>query len=216
MTKTNRKKWMRIVLWLALACTVVALVCDTIVRHNTNGRAYDDINSLPHNKVGLLLGTSPLDKQGNTNYYFIYRIDAAEQLIKSGKIDYILVSGDNSSVGYDEPTWMRDSLVGRGVPEDRIVLDFAGLRTLDSVVRAKEVFGQDSITIISQLFHNERALYLADHNGINAIAYNAKDVTLWHKWLKIHSREYLARVKMMIDLAINKQPHFLGEKVEIK
>lgn len=216
MTKTNRKKWMRIVLWLALACAVVALVCDTIVRHNTNGRAYDDINSLPHNKVGLLLGTSPLDKQGNTNYYFIYRIDAAEQLIKSGKIDYILVSGDNSSVGYDEPTWMRDSLVGRGVPEDRIVLDFAGLRTLDSVVRAKEVFGQDSITIISQLFHNERALYLADHNGINAIAYNAKDVSLWHKWLKIHSREYLARVKMMIDLAINKQPHFLGEKVEIK
>lgn len=207
---------MRIVLWLALACAVVALVCDTIVRHNTNGRAYDDINSLPHNKVGLLLGTSPLDKQGNTNYYFIYRIDAAEQLIKSGKIDYILVSGDNSSVGYDEPTWMRDSLVGRGVPEDRIVLDFAGLRTLDSVVRAKEVFGQDSITIISQLFHNERALYLADHNGINAIAYNAKDVTLWHKWLKIHIREYLARVKMMIDLAINKQPHFLGEKVEIK
>lgn len=216
MTKINRKKWMRIVLWLALACAVVALVCDTIVRHNTNGRAYDDINSLPHNKVGLLLGTSPLDKQGNTNYYFIYRIDAAEQLIKSGKIDYILVSGDNSSVGYDEPTWMRDSLVGRGVPEDRIVLDFAGLRTLDSVVRAKEVFGQDSITIISQLFHNERALYLADHNGINAIAYNAKDVTLWHKWLKIHGREYLARVKMMIDLAINKQPHFLGEKVEIK
>ena len=216
MTKISRKKWMRIVLWLALACAVVALVCDTIVRHNTNGRAYDDINSLPHNKVGLLLGTSPLDKQGNTNYYFIYRIDAAEQLIKSGKIDYILVSGDNSSVGYDEPTWMRDSLVGRGVPEDRIVLDFAGLRTLDSVVRAKEVFGQDSITIISQLFHNERALYLADHNGINAIAYNAKDVTLWHKWLKIHIREYLARVKMMIDLAINKQPHFLGEKVEIK
>ena len=216
MTKISRKKWMRIVLWLALACAVVALVCDTIVRHNTNGRAYDDINSLPHNKVGLLLGTSPLDKQGNTNYYFIYRIDAAEQLIKSGKIDYILVSGDNSSVGYDEPTWMRDSLVGRGVPEDRIVLDFAGLRTLDSVVRAKEVFGQDSITIISQLFHNERALYLADHNGINAIAYNAKDVSLWHKWLKIHIREYLARVKMMIDLAINKQPHFLGEKVEIK
>ena len=122
---------MRIVLWLALACAVVALVCDTIVRHNTNGRAYDDINSLPHNKVGLLLGTSPLDKQGNTNYYFIYRIDAAEELIKSGKIDYILVSGDNSSVGYDEPTWMRDSLVGHGVPEDRIVLDFAGLRTLD-------------------------------------------------------------------------------------
>ena len=216
MAKINRKKWKRIVLWLALACVVVALVCDTIVRHNTNGRAYDDINSLPHNKVGLLLGTSPLDRQGNTNYYFIYRIDAAEELIKSGKIDYILVSGDNSSVGYDEPTWMRDSLVGRGVPEDRIVLDYAGLRTLDSVVRAKEVFGQDSITIISQLFHNERALYLADHNGINAIAYNAKDVTVWQKWLKIHSREYLARVKMMIDLAIKKQPHFLGEKVEIK
>ena len=113
---------------MALACVVVTLVCDTIVRQNTQERAYDDIDSLPHNKVGLLLGTSPLDRQGNTNYYFIYRIDAAEELIKAGKIDYILVSGENSSVDYDEPTWMRDSLVARGIPEDRIVLDFAGFR----------------------------------------------------------------------------------------
>ncbi len=216
MAKRNGKKWKRIVLWMALACVVVTLVCDTIVRQNTQERAYDDIDSLPHNKVGLLLGTSPLDRQGNTNYYFIYRIDAAEELIKAGKIDYILVSGENSSVDYDEPTWMRDSLVARGIPEDRIVLDFAGFRTLDSVVRAKEVFGQESFTIISQRFHNERALYLADYNGIDAVAYNAKDVSTWTKWLKIHGREYLARVKMMIDLAVNKQPHFLGEKVEIK
>jgi SanA protein len=216
MVKRKRKIWKRVALWIALACVVVALVCDTIVRQNVNGRAYDDIDSLPHNKVGLLLGTSPLDRQGNKNLYFIYRIDAAEQLVKAGKIDYILISGDNSTEGYDEPTWMRDSLVARGVPEDRIVLDFAGFRTLDSVVRAKEIFGQDSFTIISQQFHNERAIYLADLNGIDAVAYNAKDVTMWQKWLKIHGREYLARVKMMIDIAVNKQPHFLGEKIEIE
>ena len=95
-------------------------------------------------------------------------------------------------------------------------MDYAGFRTLDSVVRAKEIFGQDSITIISQSFHNERALYLAKHYGIEAVGYNAKDVEYWKKKLKIHGREYLARVKMFIDLYTGKQPKFLGEKIKIE
>ncbi len=207
---------MRIALWFAAACTVVAAICDAMVRFNARNRTFNDINSVPHKKVGLLLGTSPFTSDGEHNYYYTYRIDAAENLIKAGKIDYIIVSGDNSTEDYDEPTWMRDSLMARGVPEERIVLDFAGFRTLDSIVRAKEVFGQDSFMIISQRFHNERALYLADHYGIEAVGFNAQDVTIWHKWMKIHAREYMARVKLMIDLVVGKQPHFLGEKVEIK
>ena len=111
---------------------------------------------------------------------------------------------------------MRDSLIVRGVPKERIFQDYAGFRTLDSVVRCKEIFGQDSITIISQAFHNERAIYLAEHNGINTIALNARDLTSPRsKWLKIHSRELLARVKMFIDLATNKRPRFSGEKIPI-
>ena len=87
---------------------------------------------------------------------------------------------------------------------------------MDSVVRAKEIFGQDSITIISQQFHNERALYLAKHYEIEAVAYNAKDVEYWKKKLKIHGREYLARVKMFIDLYTGKKPKFLGERIKIE
>lgn len=204
-----------ILIWGIVAVVAVVAVCDIAVRLNARNVIYDDIAAIPHNKVGLLLGTAPVTPQGEHNYYFDYRIEAATALFNAGKVDYILVSGDNHVKTYDEATCMRDSLMAHGVPENRIVLDYAGFRTLDSVVRAKEIFGQDSLTIISQQFHNERAVYLAEHSGMAVVAYNAKDVTRNDKWLKIHTRELLARVKMFIDLAINKQPHFLGEKIEI-
>lgn len=198
-----------------MVITIVCAVCWTLVDICAKDKLYNSVESVPHNKVGLVLGTSPRTPSGDYNYYFEYRIRAAVALFKAGKVDYLLVSGDNRTKEYDEPTWMRDALVARGVPEDRIVLDFAGLRTLDSVVRAKEVFGQDTFTIISQQFHNERALYLADHYGINAVAFNAKDVKIASKWLKIHSRELLARVKLFVDLAVGKQTRHLGDKIKI-
>ena len=135
-----------------------------------------DIQKLPNEKVGLLLGTSKILKSGWKNLYFFNRIDAAEQLYKSGKIMYILISGDNSTKDYSEPEDMQAELLKRGIPADKIVLDFAGFRTLDSVVRAKEIFGQNSFIIISQKFHNERAVFLAQHYGIKAYGFNAKDV----------------------------------------
>jgi SanA protein len=109
--------------------------------------------------VGLVLGTSQYLKNGYLNWYFKYRIEATVELYKKGKIDFILVSGDNSHKNYDEPTAFKNELIKRGIPADQIYLDYAGFRTLDSVVRAKEIFGQTSITIISQKFHNERAIY---------------------------------------------------------
>jgi SanA protein len=121
-----------------------------------------------------------------------------------------LVSGDNSQKDYDEPTDFKKDLIAKGIPEDRIFLDYAGFRTLDSIVRAKEVFGQTSITIISQKFHNQRAIYIAKQFGIDAIGFNAKDV------YNSHFREYLARSKASLDLVFNVQPKFLGEKIVIK
>ena len=121
---------------------------------------------------------------------------------------------DNRRHNYNEPQAMKDSLVNRGIPKESLVLDFAGLRTLDSMVRSKEVFGQDSVTVISQQFHNERAIYLARHYGIHAIGYNAKDVSAY-EGLKTRMRELLARVKVFVDFFINKQPRHLGEKIEI-
>ena len=151
---------------------------------------------------------------GKTNPYFKNRIDAAEELFESGKIKYILISGDNRRHNYNEPQAMKDSLVNRGIPKESLVLDFAGLRTLDSMVRSKEIFGQDSVTVISQQFHNERAIYLARHYGIHAIGYNAKDVSAY-EGLKTQIRELLARVKVFVDFFVNKQPRHLGEKIEI-
>ena len=204
------------IIGVLIFCISVTVLCFSVVENTAKKRLYSETSTIPHNKVGLVLGTAPTTPWGTHNYYFDYRIDAATELFKAGKINYILVSGDNHSTDYDEPSCMRDSLIVRGVPVEKIILDYAGFRTLDSIVRAKEIFGQDSITVISQQFHNERALYLAKQYGIEAIGYNAKDVTYWKKKLKIHGREYLARVKMFIDLSIGKQPKFLGEKIKIE
>ena len=172
------------------------------------------INKLPKEKVGLVLGTSKSLKNGNKNPYFFYRIEAAEELFRSGKIDYIIVSGDNSSQYYNEPEDMQTELIARGIPKTKIFLDFAGLRTLDSVVRAKEIFGQNSYLIISQRFHNERAVFLAQKKGIEAYGYNAKDVNK-KAGFKTNLREYFARVKVFYDLFFGVDPKFSGSKVVI-
>lgn len=181
--KLNRKIKIAVssVLMLIIVCAGTSFICFSVVKNNAENQLYSDVKQIPHNKVGLLLGTAPVTPWGVHNNYYDYRINAATELFKAGKIDYILVSGDNHSTDYDEPTCMRDSLMVRGIPKDKIILDYAGFRTLDSVVRAKEIFGQDSITIISQQFHNERALYLAKRYEIEAVAYNAKDVEYWKK-----------------------------------
>ena len=173
-----------------------------------------DIQKLPNEKVGLLLGTSKILKSGWKNLYFFNRIDAAEQLYKSGKIKYILISGDNSTKDYSEPEDMQAELLKRGIPADKIVLDFAGFGTLDSVVRAKEIFGQNSFIIISQKFHNERAVFLAQHYGIKAYGFNAKDVNKYFGF-KTKVREYFARAKVFVDFLLGVEPKFGGEKVEI-
>lgn len=176
----------------------------------TRYQVYDSVNAIPKNKVGLLLGTGKYATSGNINLFYKYRIDAVVKLYKAGKIEYILVSGDNSRKDYDEPTDFKKDLIAKGIPEDKIFLDYAGFRTLDSVVRAKEIFGQTSITIISQKFHNQRAIYIAKQYGIDAVGFNAKDV------YNSHFREYLARSKASLDLVFNVQPKFLGEKIVIK
>ncbi|MGF1560424.1 MAG: vancomycin high temperature exclusion protein, partial [Flavobacteriaceae bacterium] len=170
---------------------------------------------VPANRVGLVLGTSNKLVGGQPNPYYSYRIHAALALFKAKKIDFILVSGDNGTQYYNEPETIKKDLVAGGVPTEKIFLDYAGFRTLDSMVRAKEVFGLDRVTIISQKFHNERAIYLAEKKGLTAVGFNAEDVS-GNNGLKVHVREYFARVKVFIDLVFNTQPKFYGEQIEIK
>ena len=202
------KKVIKIFLWstciILFVCIVVMLICNQIVINFAKGKVFYDIDSIKYNKVGLLLGTTPQARITKiTNYFFIYRIDAAEQLYKAGKIEKILISGDENSLdGINEPECMRDSLVARGVPASDIILDGKGYRTICSVVNANKVFGLKSFTIISQEFHNERAIYQAEHLGLdveNLQAYNAKMPKSRRAFLTT-IREYFARVKMFIDL----------------
>ncbi|RIY35675.1 protein SanA [Capnocytophaga canis] len=208
------KKVLEWVVFSALLLFLGILMCNTTIVKRTKNMTYNNLYEIPHNKVGLVLGTIPKLSNGAENPYFTYRIDATLALFEAKKIDYVLVSGDNNNSNYNEPQAFKEALIERGIPEERIFLDYAGFRTLDSVVRAKIIFGQEKITIISQKFHNERAIYIALKNNIDAIGFNAKDLPT-HLGFKTQIREYLARTKLFIDLLFGVTPKFLGEKIEI-
>ena len=198
----------------------VTITCNQIVRISTKDRVFNKIDSIKPAEFGLLLGTTPQTRiGGRKNMFFQYRINATEELYKAGKIKYILISGDENSLdGINEPECMKDSLMAHGIPENVIVLDGKGFRTLDSVVRMRKVFGVRTFTIISQRFHNERALYLAEHLELDVEhlqAYNAKDPTSAMS-MKTYVREYFARVKMFLDILSDKQPSSLEDGEPIR
>ncbi len=199
---------------IAVVAVVISAV-DKMVTVATKGQLYSDVARVPKNKVGLLLGTSKYKDKARhiINPYYQNRIDAAVELYMAGKIDYIIVSGDNSSVYYNEPELMRNDLIAQGVPAKKIILDNAGFRTLDSVLRCRDIFGQTSVTIISQEFHNKRAVYIANHKEIAAVAFNAADGDAY--WT-IQWREKMARIKMMIDLVVDKKAKIYGAPLPIK
>ncbi|MCM1316736.1 MAG: YdcF family protein [Bacteroides sp.] len=198
-----------VIILMGLLALVMA-VCDRMVDHEAKNRLYDSVEDVPHRKVGLVLGTSPISTwNGRRNYYFDHRIKAAAELYKSGKVDWLVVSGGdyrNTENGYDEPVAMRDSLIKQGVDSIRIVLDYDGTRTLNSIAKVRDVYRQDSIIIISQKYHNERALYQAKHLGIEAIGFNAKTPGRRTSWWRNRGREVLARVKLFIDISRGVQP----------
>ena len=195
--------------------SILTIWANAIVTNSTKSFITDDTANVVYNQVGLLLGTSRNLKNGNENDFFFNRIDATVQLFKSGKIKNIIISGDNSHTNYNEPLDMKVELVRNGIPDSVIYLDYAGFRTLDAVVRAKEIFGQSSYIVISQKFHNERAVYLARKYGINAYGYNAKEVTAY-KGFKTKLRELFARDKMFLDLMFRVKPKFLGERIILR
>lgn len=197
---------------LALAGVAVVAMSNAAAVAAGRGRLFDDPQQVEAGRVGLVFGCHHRF-QDRENLYFRYRIDAAEALWKAGKLRVLIVSGDNRRADYNEPETMRRALIERGIPADRIVCDYAGLRTLDSVVRAKEIFGANEVTFISQRFQNERAAYLARANGMTVRGLNARDVEGRGGW-KTKFREAGARVKMWLDVHLLKtRPRHLGEPV---
>ena len=220
MNKQILKRYVKraaVVLAVALLfITAILIFANWKIPHDTQNYLYNRVDSVPPQKAALVLGASKHIRGGLPNPYFDNRIAAAFELYAAGKVKSFVMSGDNGREGYSEPEDMRDALVALGVPDSIIYLDHAGFRTLDSVVRMKEIFGQDSFIIVSQKFHNERAVFLSQYYGFTAYGYNAKDVTLGRVSYKTMIREKFARVKVFVDLLLNKQPKFLGDPVMIK
>lgn len=214
MNAVLKRWWPRIAMLGALLLAVV-FGSEWRIASVAKERCFYDVNAVPAAPVAVVLGTSPRLADGRTNLFFLPRLEAAAALFKAGKVKVLIVSGDNGTHQYDEPTEMKRVLVQLGVPEAKIVCDYAGFRTLDSVVRAKEVFGQPRFILVSQRFHNERAIYLAKAFGIEAWGLNAKDVPVTLS-VKTFLREKLACVKAVLDVnVLGTKPKFLGEKVAV-
>ncbi|HLP77219.1 MAG TPA: ElyC/SanA/YdcF family protein [Candidatus Paceibacterota bacterium] len=207
---------------IALASGMFAIIgavgmfsADRACRSAADGRVFRSTADIPQNEVALVLGTGKLTAGGRPNLHFRQRIEAAAALYRSGKVQHLLVSGDNHVKGYDEPSDMRDALVAAGVPTNAITCDYAGFRTLDSIVRANEVFELSRVTIVSEEFHCPRALWIARKHGLDAVAFAAPD--LGFRWsAKVKAREALARAWCGIDLyVLHRDPKFTGPREPI-
>jgi len=213
-------KKIKFIIYTTLILLVIFVFgADLYIQNIAKKSIYTDINNTPKCNVALLLGTAKYVKKGKINYFYKYRIDAVVELFKTGKIKAVLVSGDNATKYYNEPKRMYKDLIKRGIPKDKIYLDFAGFRTLDSIKRAQKIFGLKRYIIISQKFHLERALFLAYANGSNAIGFEAKSLKNTAASFKMQLREYFARVKAFLDVYIlHTTPKFFGkfEKIPIR
>jgi len=214
-----RRRRLRLALLLLTGVAGLALVglvaIDGMVSANTAGAVAGRIEEVQPMPVALLLGTARKTVAGRPNRFYHARIEAAAQLFHSGKVKGILVSGDNATRWYNEPIAMQKDLIAAGVPAEFITLDYAGFRTLDSVIRAKEVFGQEHLIIVSQRFHAERAIFLARHFGIDATGLAAADPEDW-SLIKVRAREVLARAAAVLDILIGRAPKFLGEPETVR
>ncbi|MCU0383322.1 MAG: YdcF family protein [Cyclobacteriaceae bacterium] len=213
------KKYLRLagkIFFLLFSAIILLLVvCNAWVYFSTRKQVYYSIEEAPYRSVALVLGTSNKLVSGKPNPFFTNRIEKAKALIEQNKVSHIIVSGDNRSKYYNEPSAMKKALVQKGVQQQKITLDFAGLRTFDSIVRCKEIFGQDSITIITQSFHTYRALFISNYYQIDAVAVVAEEPGRWQS-VKVIMREFLARPLAVLDLYIlNTEPKFLGKKEKL-
>lgn len=205
----------RLLLALCAAAVIWDASASAILTRGSSGRLFSDPAQIPYRRVGLILGCSEKLGGGQINPFFANRIHAAVSLYEAHKVDYFLVSGDHHIAGYDEPTAMKNHLIAAGVPAERIVCDYAGFHTLDSIIRAKKVFGQSRITIISQRFHNERAIFLARHLGMDAIGFDAQDVGGYHSLLT-HCRDQASKMFTLLDVyVLRSRPKFLGPHIPV-
>jgi SanA protein len=208
----------KIISWsffLAFLTAIAGTVCYFWIEYANVARVFDEVENVPKCRTAIVLGTAKSIGPGKDNLYFKYRMEAAAKLFNSGKVNRFILSGDNRVDDYNEPKDMKKALIKLGIPDSCLIMDYAGLRTFDSMVRCKEVFGQDSVIVVSQQFHNARALFIANEIGLTAFAFNAQKVTT-QKTVRIKTREFFSRIKCVFDLyVLNTKPKHLGDKIDI-
>jgi SanA protein len=188
----------------------------------TNGKinsyekyTFDNINEINPAYCAIVLGTSKYLKDGKENQYYNNRIKAAYKAYYSGKCKKIIVSGDNRRNDYNEPQDMKNDMIKLGIKQNDIICDYAGLRTLDSIIRFKEIFNQNQGIIISQKFHNTRAIYIGRSRGIELYGYNADDADRYNGF-KTRARELISKFFCVLDIEIFKtNPKHLGAQIPI-
>lgn len=208
------KKIFKVLIVLFALIVLVILYANWKISYEAKPYIYDSLDSIPGHSVAIVLGTSKYIGKRD-NIYFTNRINATKELYDAGKLSAIVVSGDNKHISYNEPRDMLQSLVELNIPDSIIHLDYAGFRTLDSMLRMAKVFGQKRFIVVSQKFHNERAIFIARYYGYEAYGYNAKDLRVSRFSFKTKIRELFARVKVFIDITVGTQPKFLGDPVNI-
>ncbi|MGB2079382.1 MAG: SanA/YdcF family protein [Vibrio sp.] len=215
---SRKRQYISCAIFVVCLCVLLfvgsLLFIDRLFTEKTKSHIFDKVSQVPPHEVGLVLGTSKyIGKVLNT--YYSHRIEAAIRLHYTGKVTHFLLSGDNAHKSYNEPWTMKRDLLKAGIEERNIHLDYAGFRTLDSIVRAKKVFKANNFLIITQKFHCERALYIAQFYNINASCLavpGAND----NSGIYLRIREMFARVKAILDLyVLDQKPKFLGPEEPI-
>jgi SanA protein len=214
MKQSRLPRPIRILLWSMSATVLLIIVCNCWLLTASRARILPSGADVPECPAALVLGTAPRVGKWR-NPFFEGRMDAAAQLWRGGKVRHLLVSGDNSRSDYDEPSAMRDALIARGVPARAITLDYAGFRTLDSLVRAREIFGLHDLIVVTDDWHQPRALFLGKAAGLDALGVSSAELP-WSISAKTRIREWLSRVKAVADVCLLRtRPKFLGKPVKL-
>lgn len=202
----------RILIALAVALAGLAAL-DWHIRRTAEPFLSADATTLQPAYTGLVLGAR-VAPGGTPSYVLAARLESALELYRLGKIRRLLLSGDHGHRNYDEVNNMKRFLTGRGVPERDIFLDHAGFDTYNSIVRARDVFQVSSVIIITQGFHLRRAVYIAQKKGLNVQGFIAPMPDVEARRFQ-SAREVLANVKAVMEVLINRRPHFAGPVIPI-
>ncbi len=200
----------KLLLILAAITAITLIVTRLITAIHSRGRVYS-VEDVPAERAAVVFGAG-LWRDGSPTPVLRDRVQAASELYFQGKVEKLLMSGDNRFVDYDEPTAMKNYALELGVPEEVIVLDYAGRRTYDTCYRAKEIFGLEKAILVTQEFHLSRALYICDALGLESAGINA-DRRTYRKISRLYwnMREAIATAAALWDVHVKHPLPVLGE-----